>query len=466
LVDFFRDDASIMIATEAAAEGINLQFCNLVVNYDLPWNPQRIEQRIGRCHRYGQKFDVVVVNFLNKANAADIRVYELLAEKFQLFEGVFGASDEVLGAIESGIDFEKRIVDIYQRCRTPEQISLQFDQLQQELRSEIGQAKTNAHEQLLNNFDQEVIERVRVETSSALGRFQDLLWKLARYYLAPYAQFDPAGHAFALADSPFPDEEIPLGRYEMRKNSEEAHTFRVGHPLAQRILAACCGMDTPLTAMSFRLKPNQRIAALEEIRGGSGWLTCALLSIESGEPQDHLIFAGTRLAGALDTNQCKRLFDLEDASVESSAPHPCQTMMLLQSQEESRSLNTQLEAERQRIVGEVEVTHARWLDTESSKLDRWAEDRKLMLEEELRELDLAIRDTRRQSHAAGMLQSKLELAQAVARLESERNQKRRELFEAQDKVEHERDAIFAQMRHRLTKQSVVKPLFTLRRSLD
>jgi superfamily II DNA/RNA helicase len=71
LVEHFRDSASIMIATEAAAEGINLQFCNLVVNYDLPWNPQRIEQRIGRCHRYGQKFDVVVVNFLNRKNAAD-----------------------------------------------------------------------------------------------------------------------------------------------------------------------------------------------------------------------------------------------------------------------------------------------------------------------------------------------------------------------------------------------------------
>ncbi|MGH8586557.1 MAG: SNF2-related protein, partial [Gammaproteobacteria bacterium] len=119
LVDYFRDEAAILIATEAAAEGINLQFCNLVVNYDLPWNPQRIEQRIGRCHRYGQKFDVVVVNFLNKKNAADQRVYELLDEKFQLFSGVFGASDEVLGAVESGVDFEKHIAAIYQQCRTP-----------------------------------------------------------------------------------------------------------------------------------------------------------------------------------------------------------------------------------------------------------------------------------------------------------------------------------------------------------
>ena len=78
LVDYFREQGRIMIATEAGAEGINLQFCSLVVNYDLPWNPQRIEQRIGRCHRYGQKHDVVVINFINRNNAADQRVYELL----------------------------------------------------------------------------------------------------------------------------------------------------------------------------------------------------------------------------------------------------------------------------------------------------------------------------------------------------------------------------------------------------
>src|SRR5207253_7787757 len=137
LVEYFHDEAIIMVATEAAAEGINLQFCNVVVNYDLPWNPQRIEQRIGRCHRYGQKFDVVVVNFLNKKNAADQRVYELLDEKFKLFSGVFGASDEVLGAVESGVDFEKRIVGIYQKCRTEEQIEFEFDTLQSELEVQI-----------------------------------------------------------------------------------------------------------------------------------------------------------------------------------------------------------------------------------------------------------------------------------------------------------------------------------------
>jgi superfamily II DNA/RNA helicase len=137
LIEHFRDGATILLATEAAAEGINLQFCSLVINYDLPWNPQRIEQRIGRCHRYGQKHDVVVINFLNERNEADRRVLELLGEKFSLFNGIFGASDEVLGTIESGVDFEKRILAIYQECRTPEEIENAFCKLQEEMDEQI-----------------------------------------------------------------------------------------------------------------------------------------------------------------------------------------------------------------------------------------------------------------------------------------------------------------------------------------
>ena len=109
IIESFKERRTILIATESGAEGINLQFCSLVINFDLPWNPQRIEHRIGRCHRYGQKIDVLVVNFLNLKNRAEERVFELLDKKYKLFDGVFGASDEVLGAIESGTDFEKRL---------------------------------------------------------------------------------------------------------------------------------------------------------------------------------------------------------------------------------------------------------------------------------------------------------------------------------------------------------------------
>jgi superfamily II DNA/RNA helicase len=171
LIEHFRDDADVMIATEAAGEGINLQFCSLVINYDLPWNPQRIEQRIGRCHRYGQEHDVVVLNFLNERNDADRRVLELLSQKFNLFSGLFGVSDEVLGAIESGVDFEKRILDIYQLCRTPKEIQMAFEGLREEM-DEIIQARMDeTRRKLLERFDEDVHARFKMQldnTASSL----------------------------------------------------------------------------------------------------------------------------------------------------------------------------------------------------------------------------------------------------------------------------------------------------------
>ena len=133
IVDYFRENAKILIVTDAGSEGLNLQFCNTVINYDLPWNPQKIEQRIGRCHRYGQKNDVVAINLLNTENAADLRVYDILSRKFELFEGVFGASDIALGILESGSSFERMILEIYQNCNSATDFRRAFDKLERKL---------------------------------------------------------------------------------------------------------------------------------------------------------------------------------------------------------------------------------------------------------------------------------------------------------------------------------------------
>ncbi len=133
ITNYFEHHAKILILTDAGSEGLNLQFCNTVINYDLPWNPMKIEQRIGRCHRYGQKNTVVVMNFLNTINAADRRVYDILKRKFSLFEDVLGASDIAFGILDSGMDFEKRILEIYQTCNSKEEFKMAFDKLDREL---------------------------------------------------------------------------------------------------------------------------------------------------------------------------------------------------------------------------------------------------------------------------------------------------------------------------------------------
>ena len=147
IVEEFKNKATILISTESGAEGVNMQFCSLLINYDLPWNPQRVEQRIGRVHRYGQKCDVVVVNFINKGNKADQLVFELLDRKFKLFDGVFGASDEILGAIESEISIEKRINNILQKCRHADEIEAEFKTLQLELDDLIEEKEKNVVEE-------------------------------------------------------------------------------------------------------------------------------------------------------------------------------------------------------------------------------------------------------------------------------------------------------------------------------
>jgi hypothetical protein len=450
-----------MIATEAAAEGINLQFCNLVVNYDMPWNPQRIEQRIGRCHRYGQKFDVVVVNFLNKANAADVRVYQLLAEKFKLFDGVFGASDEVIGAVESGVDFEKRIVTIYQQCRTTEQIEFQFDQLQQELESQIAQARSDASEQLLNNFDQDVIDRVRVSSGESLGRFQDLLWRLTAFYLAPFARFDTPGHSFYLERDPFPanagsEQPVNPGPYRMGKNVEDANTYRVGHPLAQEVLRSCCGLPTPKADIRFDLSSSgKHIAALEVLPIRSGWLACSRFTLNGFETEDHILLSGVLDDGQpLESSACKRLFDLQGEAG--------QPLVL----EQPDSLQSEMNKEQQRVLGQLEERSGKWLDSEIEKLDRWTEDLKYGLEQEIKDLDKEIRETKRQAKVAVALEAKLPLHRRAKDLEAERASKRRDLFNAQDEIDTRKERLISDIESRLKKDADVEVLFVCRWTLE
>lgn len=454
LVEHFRDHAAILIATEAAAEGINLQFCNLVVNYDLPWNPQRIEQRIGRCHRYGQKFDVVVVNFLNKKNAADLRVYELLDEKFRLFNGVFGASDEVLGAVESGVDFEKRIAAIYQQCRTQEQIQFEFDQLQRELESEIAAGQRDAREKLLDNFDQEVVEKVRIQSHAVLDRFNEQLWRLTQHLLAAYAHFDRDGYSFTLHTNPFPGENIHPGPYRMGKAVEDANTYRVGHPLAQRVLERGKALELPPVEVTFEYSGSgKNIAILEPLRGKGGWLVCTRLTLSALETEDQLILAGLTDEGvAVDETQCRRLFDLS-AAQGAWCEMPTLTAATLDKAQACR---------RQALLEEMTNRNGRWFDTEMDKLDRWAEDRRASLKAELAELDEALKEAKKAARLAPTLPEKLERQRTVRTLESKREEAWRTYDQASREIDRQKDALLDEISLRMEQRIEQEPLYALR----
>lgn len=467
IVDYFKEEATIMIATEAAAEGINLQFCSLVVNYDLPWNPQRIEQRIGRCHRYGQKFDVVVVNFLNKSNAADQRVYQLLDEKFKLFDGVFGVSDQVLGAIGSGVDFEKRIARIYQECRREEDIKKAFDELQQDLEPEIEENIELTKRKLLENFDEEVHQRLKInmaEGKEYLNRYEQMLWSVTKYALADVASFNGDETTFRLNSNPFSDKSIHNGPYHLiqtagtKKKTEiqlpdEANIYRVGHPLAQSIIQECKSIKDALGSIDIQLTDApKRVAALEPYIGKSGWLQVSLLSINSFELEEYLLIScltneGVVLSGDIAT----KLFGLVHSQ---NKELPIEYSM-------RDALQKQMMVEQQACLSEAQLRNSEYYNEEIDKLEKWADDMKLSLEKEIKDLEAEIKLKKAESRKVIDLSFKLKLQRDIKDLEKKRNEKRRHLFEAQDQIDERKENLLNEIESRLQQDIQMKNLFIL-----
>lgn len=458
LVEHFKENGTVMIATEAGAEGINLQFCSLVINYDLPWNPQRIEQRIGRCHRYGQKFDVVVVNFVDLSNAADARVYQLLAEKFELFEGVFGASDEVLGAIGSGVDFERRIADIYQNCREPEAIYASFTQLQMDLSGEINEAMVKTRQLLLENFDEEVQEKLRINAESSrstLNRYERMLMDVTQAELADCADFDDEG--FNLQKLPAADVDgVALGRYELPRRSGDAHLYRLGHPLAEWVTAHAKGRSLGAASLSFDYEAyGNTVSSLVPYRGKSGVLTVNLLAVEAlGRQEQHLIVSAVTAGGeVLIDDVPEKLLRIP------AAEHVSQSRDEVRGQ--IASLQGDVLARKAQLLREINQRNLGYFEQEVEKLDAWADDLKLGLEQDIKVVDSEIKEVRRTAAISATLEEKLGHQKRQRELEGRRSKLRRELFVRQDEIEGERNNLIEQLEVQLQQQVEEQTLFTI-----
>jgi ERCC4-related helicase len=466
LIEHFRDEATILLATEAAAEGINLQFCSLVVNYDLPWNPQRIEQRIGRCHRYGQKHDVVVINFLNERNDADRRVLELLGEKFSLFSGVFGASDEVLGTIESGLDFEKRILSIYQECRTPDEIEVAFRKLQEEMDERIRERLDDTRKKLFEHFDEDVHQRLRMKLADAkaqLDRVGQRFWSLTSHMLNDRARFDDNALTFDLDRSPSPD--IMTGRYHLISKSHprvdedggEEHSrflYRLSHPLGEYVVERAKGLVTTLAQVVFDVTNHPtRLHVIEALRGKSGFLALTRLAIDSYEREEHLLFSGFDESGAsLDQETMEKLFNCAGRSEDRY--------------ELPGAGRQRLEADADR---HAKATVSRSLEQNSAhfnqardKLEKWADDMVLSAEKALQDTKEQIKALRRQARQAITLEEQHGIQEKLQKLERQQRRQRQEIFKAEDDIMEKRDALIESLERRLAQRTEAETLFTIR----
>lgn len=459
IVEAFKDEKTILIATESGAEGINLQFCSLLVNYDLPWNPQRVEQRIGRCHRYGQKIDVTVVNFLNTKNRAEERVFELLDQKFKLFDGVFGASDDVLGAIESGIDFERRVHQIMQTARTAEQVEAAFNELTENLQPQIQADMKDARDKLLVAVDQDVVRLLRDRQNDlkrVLSEFEQRLIDLAKSEL-PEAEF---WHH---------EDGSPCFRYNKETwttgwplaDEQDWKFFRLSDDnLASELVARARGRKLTAGTIAFdyaahKAAGGHRLADLEEFCGASGWLKVSRLALKSGgRTVEHLLVAAATDDGrALDDRHLDRLFILPAASWRTDAPAPPEAD--LEAREKQAKALRMDEAGRE---------NDRWLAEETDKLDRYADDLEVAADEEIKRLAKDVKDRRKtlRGNAGLTAQQKIEEQRAIKKLEAQIDDLKIETYQRRKKIRSEVEELLDDIQASLALEPTVEPLFTAR----
>ena len=454
IVEHFRNSASILIGTEAAAEGINLQFCNIVVNYDLPWNPQRIEQRIGRCHRYGQKYDVIVINFLNRGNAADERVFELLSQKFRLFEGVFGSSDEILGAIEDGVDFEKRILGIYQNCREPDEIKAAFDALQAELSEQIDERMTEARRSVLENLDEEVTVRLKdcdKGTKAELNKFSR--W-LCNFLIVQGLEREEPLDQWRFAYIRNGERKTYNLRWRDAEERKEEFLRRDGE-LCSDWISEAMNAEIPSVHVRFThstLPQTQRIHFLDSNPTlKSGVISIDKLTHKGIENEEHLVISVVTNDGThIDNEMVERIMELEAAVVGECSP---ETAELISRRREGIQQQKDDIAERnkQYFLAEVE------------KLDAFSEDLKEGLQKNLKALKKEIAEKRkefRNSKDTRSLDEMLEIRARITGLEEKRRKMEHEINLEEDRISMENDALQEDIRNRLNGEIVTETIMT------
>jgi hypothetical protein len=432
LVHEFARRSRVFISTEAGAKGLNLQFCDTVINYDLPWNPQRIEQRIGRVHRYGQTRDVTVINFLQRDNAADRLTFDILSRKLELFGRVLDASDAVLyepgrpasgGALQNLAEvFTSELEQIYRSARSVEQIESEILRLGaslEEQKREFEKSQRRTAEIIESRFDAAVRQTFRHIAAELPKHLHDLDRDLERL-LCDWLESE--GLAFGVEVSGErrtiridPNPTLPEGYRDGVRlvvggghDVAEGEPLSVGHPLARA--AAEAAREATSGVFRLRLGRGDESPGLRELHGRRGRLRLVKLRYPGFEPVDRLlpvvIFEGS--PDRLDSQTALRLLAgaIEDAPELGSLVTDAE---LEEAVEEARFLDER----------EVSGLEHQLFERAIRQLERFIEDRVLIVRRRRDDLLRRIEASRRERSAATGSESRTRVEAALERSERE-----------------------------------------------
>lgn len=451
LVHEFQSRSRVFLSTEAGAKGLNLQFCDTLINYDLPWNPQRIEQRIGRCHRYGQTRGVLVINFLARDNEADRLTFDILSKKLDLFGTVLDASDAVLhepggrapetlaGAL--GMDFEARLVKIWERARDLDEVKRDLAQLHEDMgsaRDEFEATYERTAGVIETRFDESVRNAFReIDTRMSEGLAdldRDLETVLRDHLEAQGIPHERRAELFRVRYDIGGDEPtaIVIGKSEGLTDGEPLH---LGHPLIKEAVA---GVRQATQGERFRVQVRASAhAALRDHAGSRGRLVVVSVHYDGFEPVVHL------LPVALVDGRPDPL----DAEVALA--------ILLASPRDTEALRAEIPAEDLEDAieealfidqGEIESTEqVRFVET-VERLERYMEDRILVERQRRGELRDRLHDATRSRDAAAGAEARTKAENAMQQIQEELDEVEHAI-EALLERDDERYAVWRQKAH-------------------
>ncbi|MDR0914621.1 MAG: helicase [Oscillospiraceae bacterium] len=185
IMERFRNDKEIqiLIATDDMGKGLDIEFCPIVINYDMLSNAPLLEQRINRCHRQGQKCDVLVVNLFNKNNYADTRYFELINKRVLQFNGIFGMSDALLGNFDNPID------EVLCLLRPQGEIQNDFENNLSEHENQNRHIVASSEDTLFTTFTKDISDKVIVTPKYISEKINEVnrdLWNLTKWFFDDY----------------------------------------------------------------------------------------------------------------------------------------------------------------------------------------------------------------------------------------------------------------------------------------
>ncbi len=383
-------------------------------------------------------------------------MYELLDEKFHLFTGVFGVSDDVMGSLESGVDIERQILDIYQRCRTPEEIEKAFDTLREKLEGRIQSKIEETRRLLMEQFDAEVHRRLRLNLENVkiqIKRTEDLFWRLSKYILRAVADFSDE-YTFILNKPPIP--EAPSGKYTLISQSTDGinpqFLYRLSHSLGEYVLRKAKTVATPSACIRFHISDHPvKISQIEELVGCRGYLTIEQVLIKSADLEEYILVSGTCGAdSSLSPEVAEKMWQVGAEVLPTAEELPV----------EKERLDHEAVRHRKAVVSaSLERTHTKF-EEEREKLNRWADDKVEAVERELTNVKAQIRSLQKESRNAETIDAQHAIEEKLQRLQKKKKRIRAHIFEVEDEIEAKRDELIDALEKRMNHEVHIEALFT------